>query len=192
MDTLKGKLVLLRPPKEEDLEYFASLKNDLRTQGWNQRLPLTFTVESLRDKFLKRPEKGNKGILAIEILEDGKLIGNISYEEGPARLGATIGIATGTEFWGKGYAQEAQEILLNFLFIERGILVARLWTQTGFPWAQKAAEKLGFRVGVRFRENSIIGGKYVDCLYMDMLREEYFAHLGIDDPLPDNGIKDPL
>lgn len=179
----------LRPIQDSDYEYLASLKNDLRTQGWNQRLPPNYTAERIRERFKKTNDKPNSAILAIET-SDGKLCGNINYEERPARLSATFGIVIGTEYWGKGYAKEAQEILLEFLFVERSVSVVRLWTQTGFPWAQKAAERLGFQVSCRFRENSTIEGKVVDCLMMDMTREEYFKKRNRRDPLPDRQIKD--
>jgi hypothetical protein len=34
---------------------------------------------------------------------------------------------------------------------------------------------------VRFRDNTMIDGKIVDTIYMDMLREEYFESRGIED-----------
>ena len=182
MEKLEGEMVRLRPIVEEDWPYLAAMKNDLKTQGWNQRLPQKFTPELMKERHKKDNEKPNSANLAIET-KDGKLVGTINYYEQP-RLSATLGIVIGTEYWGKGYAKEAQELMLHFLFIERGLHVIRLWTQTGFPWAQKAAEKLGFKVACRFRENSIISGIYVDCLCMDLLREEYFELRGLDDPLP--------
>ena len=180
METLSGEKVKLRPVKEEDFEYFAELKNNMYTQGWNQRLPPNATAATVRKKHEKSNEKPNCATLSIETL-DGTLIGNVSYHEGLPRHDATFGIVTGKEYWGKGYASEAQEILLDFLFQERGIQIVRLWTQSGFPWAKKAAEKLGFKEMARFRENTIIDGKIVDCIYMDMTRAEYYEFKGLED-----------
>ena len=180
MKVLEGELVRIRPVKDDDLGYLAGLKNNLMTQGWNQRLPPNVTAEKIGKRFRETNEKPNRAILAMETL-DGPLLGNINYHEETPRHDASIGIVMGTEFWGKGYAHEAQELLLHFLFVERNIAVVRLWTQPGFPWAQKAAEKLGFKVSVRFRENTIIDGKVVDSLCMDMLREEYFQDRQLED-----------
>lgn len=188
MEKIEGELVRLRPVKDEDWAYLADLKNDLKTQGWNQRLPPRFTPEMLVEKHKKGHERKHSANLAIETKE-GVLVGTINYSEEPPRLSATIGIVTGTEHWGKGYAHEAQDLLLHFLFVERGLHVVRLWTQTGFPWAEKSASKLGFKIACRFREDSIIGGKYVDCLNMDILREEYFEFRGLEDPLPPRNIQ---
>lgn len=177
---MEGKLVRLRPYRETDYGYLASLKNNMYTQGWNQRLPPHYTAERIKKRIEERTSAPNSAALAIETL-DGTLIGDIVYNEGLPRFDATFGIVIGREHWGKGLGEEAQELLLEFLFLERGLQVVRLWTQTGFPWAQKAAEKLGFRVGIRFRENTIIDGRVRDSLYMDMLREEYFARRGLKD-----------
>lgn len=179
-ETLQGKLVRLRPVGEQDYEYFAGLKNNMFTQAWNQRLPPNFTADKMRKRFQEANDKPNSAILAIEKL-DGTLIGNINYHEDLQRFDATFGLVIGKEHWGKGLGEEAQELLIEFLFVERGVQVVRLWTQTGFPWAQKAADKLGFKVMVRFRENTIIDGKMCETLYMDMLREEYFASRGVKD-----------
>ena len=75
-------------------------------------------------------------------------------------------------------------MLLEFLFEERGIQVIRLWTQAGGERGVAAAEKLGFKISARFREGSIIGGKLVDGIYMDMLREEYYKSREKKDNLP--------
>ena len=180
METLSGEKVMLRPVKDEDFEYFASLKNNMYTQGWNQRLPPNATAQKVKKKFEEGNEKPNRATLSIETL-DGTLIGNVSYHEGLPRHDATFGIVTGKEYWGKGYASEAQELLLHFLYQERGIQIVRLWTQGGFPWAKKAAEKLGFKEMARFRQNTIIDGKIVDCIYMDMTRSEYYESRGLED-----------
>jgi RimJ/RimL family protein N-acetyltransferase len=179
-ETLQGKKVRLRPVKEDDYEYLASLKNNMYTQAWNQRLPPKYTAEMIKKRSLESNEKPNCASLAIEKL-DGTLIGDIGYHEGLPRYDATFGLAIGKEHWGKGLAEEAQELLLEFLFVERGLQVVRLWTQTGFPWAQKAAEKLGFKAMAVGRENTIIDGKIHDSLYMDLLREEYFKSRNLKD-----------
>ncbi len=183
MHKFEGKLVRLRPPKDEDFEFYAELKNDLRTQAWNQRLPLRATVEGVKEWWDKERKKPNSGEWSIETL-DGELVGHIGYGESPPRLAATMGIIIGVDYWGKGYTQEAHELLLEFLFEERGIQVVNLWTQSGGERGVKAAENLGFRISARFRENSIIGGKVTDTLFMDMTREEYYKSRKLEDHLP--------
>jgi len=180
MDRLEGKLVRLRPMKDSDYEYFASLKNDLRTQAWNQRLPMAHTAAMMKERFEKSSKKPNTGEYAIEKL-DGTLIGHIGFSESTPRLDASIGVVTGLEHWGKGYSQEAHELILEYLFEERGLQVVRLWSQSANERGVAAAKKLGFKVQAVFRESTIAKGKYSSTTYMDMLREEYYKSRGMTD-----------
>ncbi|TET91355.1 MAG: N-acetyltransferase [Methanomassiliicoccales archaeon] len=183
MESFSGEKVTLRPPREEDCELLASLRNDLRTQGWNQRLPPTRTPEIIKEKLKELGKKPNTALLMIDTKEDGA-VGYVDYSERPPRLGATIGISIGTEHWGKGYALEAIELLLEFLFEERGLQVVSGWTLSGNKRAVGAAKKLGFERSARVREGAMIGGRVHDTVLMDMIREEYFESRG-----KENGMK---
>ncbi len=90
------------------------------------------------------------------------------------RFEATIGIVVERDHWGSGQAFEANELLLRFLFLELGMRVVRLWTQSGNRRAVGSAEKLGFRTAARFRQAIYKEGSYRDNLAMDLLREEWF------------------
>jgi len=157
MDNLTGKLVRLRPCRDADFEYFATLKNDLRTQAWNQRMPLCYTAAKMRDRFAERLKDPHTGIYAIETSE-GQLAGLIEHHEGPVRFAATLGIILGMEHWGKGIGREAQELVLRFLFEERGLQVVRLWTTSANERMVRAAEKAGFRLSARLRGAASSGG----------------------------------
>lgn len=180
MESLSANLVSLRPPRDEDSEFLASLKNDLRTQAWNQRLPpcvMPKRIEERLNEGLKRP---HTALLIIET-KDGRNVGFVTYDEGPPRLSATVGISIGTDYWGKGHGMEAMELLLRFLFEERGLLVVRAWTQSGNKRAVKMSEKLGFKKSARIRESAILEGQVHDTLQMDILREEYYESRGVED-----------
>jgi RimJ/RimL family protein N-acetyltransferase len=180
MESLSGNLVNLRPPRDEDSEFLAALRNDLRTQAWNQRLPpcvMPKRIEERLNEGLKRPHTA----LFIVETKNGENVGFVNYDEGPPRLSATVGISIGADYWGKGHAMEAGELLLRFLFEERGLLVVRAWTQSGNKRAVKMSEKLGFKKSARIRESAILEGQVHDTLQMDILREEYYESRGIED-----------
>ncbi len=180
METWSGEMVTLRPPTEEDCELLANLRNDLRTQGWNQRLPPTRTAESIKEKLKEIGKKPNTAFLMIDTKEDGT-VGYVDYTEDPPRLGASMGISIAQNHWGKGYAQDAHEVMFEFLFEERGLQVIWLWTQSGNKRAVRAAEKLGFRISARVREGAVMNGQVHDTLLMDMTREEYYESRGKED-----------
>ncbi len=173
MDTLSGSLVTLRPVRDEDLEYLASLRNDMRTQARGQRFPPCHTAAVVRKR--NEESQGNplKGLWCIEA-KGGQLVGTVDYHEYAPRLGAIMGIVTGMEHWGKGYAREAMEMVMRFLFEERGLYLVNLWTTSWNVRMVGLAEKLGFRIAIRERESRTLEGSIFDGLFMDILREEYY------------------
>ena len=185
MDNLSGMPVRPRPLRDEDWDFIASLVNDLRTQARRQRLPPSLTPGSIKESFEKRFGCPNAGMWGIET-RDGKLAGYITYLEKPVRMKSVIAVSTGFEYWGKGYAQEAMELVMRFLFEERGLQTVMLWTQSGRVRMVELAKKPGFRFSVRTRESAVMSEGVHDSLLMDILREEYSdlkgLKLGMMDP----------
>jgi RimJ/RimL family protein N-acetyltransferase len=180
MDPLSGSLISLRPLKEEDLEYLASLKNDMRTQAAGRRLPPRVTPTTLGERYTKTLSRPLKGLWCIETI-GGELVGTVEYDEYAPRLGAIVGIMMGTEHWGKGYGKEALELIIRFLFEERGLHLVNLWTTSWNVRMVGLAEKLGFKIAIREREGRRLSGAIYDGVFMDMLREEYYSSRGLED-----------
>ena len=184
---LEGKLVVLREEQPEDMPRLTALRNDLETQAWNKTLPPDYTENMHMKRFQARdfsydPKEGRFIIISRE---NGEFAGSISYTELHPRWSATIGIMIVKKFWGTGFAFDANEVLLKFLFIELGLRVVRLYTHSGNARAVRLAEKTGFKIGVRQRQAVFKNGELYDNLMLDLLREEYFArHTQLVDNLP--------
>jgi RimJ/RimL family protein N-acetyltransferase len=114
------------------------------------------------------------GRLIIISKETGEFAGTIMYTGLQPRWSATIGIMLAKKFWGSGFAYDAQEVLLEFMFQELGLRVIRLYTHSGNDRAVRLAVKSGFRVSSRQRESIFKDGELYDNLIMDLLRSEYF------------------
>jgi RimJ/RimL family protein N-acetyltransferase len=174
---LEGQVVILREERPEDLEFLVALRNDLETQAWSKTLPTDYTETMYRKRYEARefsydPDEGR---FTIVHKESGEWAGHIGYANLEPRFSANIGIAIPKRFWGTGIALDAQEVLLEFLFVELGLRVVRLWTHSGNPRAVQLAQKSGFRVSARMRQSILKNGKLYDNLVVDLLREEYFA-----------------
>lgn len=185
---LRGELVQLREVRESDLEMFVRLRNDLATQAWSRTLPPDYTVEMVRRRYLDRDfeYKRSDGIFVIEALSDGEPVGTISYTGVVDRMEAVWGLAIDRDRWGTGMAAEASELLLRFLFLELGLKVVRLYTQTENERAVAAFRKLGFRDAVRLPISIYKAGRMAENLTMDLLREEWFErHPELTDELND-------
>jgi RimJ/RimL family protein N-acetyltransferase len=184
---LEGKLVRLREERPEDMRLLVELRNDLETQAWSKTLPPDYTEAMYMKRYEMREFSFDRadGRFIIESKESGEFAGTLMYTDLEPRWSAMIGIMVVKKFWGGGFASDAQDVLLKFLFEELGLRVVRLYTHTGNPRAVRLAEKAGFKVSLRQREAVYKGGVLHDNLMMDMIREEYFAKHGeLEDRLP--------
>ena len=184
---LEGKLVVLREEHPEDIPRLTALRNDLEIQAWSKTLPPDYTEAMLMKRFQAREFSFHpmEGRFIIISRENGEFAGSISYSELHPRWSTTIGVMIVKKYWGTGFALDAQEILLNFIFTELGLRVVRLYTHSGNPRAVGLAKKSGFKVAVRQRQAVFNNGELYDNLVMDLLREEYFAlHPQLADNLP--------
>jgi RimJ/RimL family protein N-acetyltransferase len=184
---LEGKIVRLREERPEDMPQLTALRNDLQTQAWSKTLPPDYTEQMYLKRFEGRefsydPKEGR---FIVEHKESGEFVGTVLYTGLEKRFSTTIGIMVVRKFWGGGLAYDAQETLLQFLFVELGLRVVRLWTHSGNPRAVGLAEKSGFKVNGGMRQSIFKGGELYDSLLVDLLREEYFArHPELEDNLP--------
>jgi RimJ/RimL family protein N-acetyltransferase len=184
---LEGELVILREERPEDMKFLVALRNDLETQAWSKTLPPDYTENMYLKRFEGRefsydPKEGR---FIITSKENGEFAGTISYTGLRPRWTAAIGIMVEKRFWGSGFANDAQEVLLEFLFQDLGLRVVRLYTHSGNPRAVRLAKKAGFKVSVRQRQAIFKNGELYDNLMMDLLREEYFVkHPELVDNLP--------
>jgi len=184
---LEGKLVYLREEMEEDIEKQKDLRNDLSTQGWNKALPPDYTLSMYKERFEKRKFSFDRtdGRFTVISKDTDEYVGHISYSDYEDRFSAAIGVVIDKSFWGKGMAYDAQEVLLKFLFLELGVQVVRIWTESGKEHAVDLAKRSGFKISGKLRNTIYKGGTIKSTLIIDLLREEYFAlHPEFEDKLP--------
>ena len=184
---LEGDLVLLREERPEDMKLLVALRNDLDTQAWSRTLPPDYTESMYMKRFEEREFSfdRNEGRFIIVSKDSQEFAGMIGYVWLNPRWAASIGIMVSKKFWGSGFAYDAQEVLLKFMFQELGLQVIRLFTNSGNLPAVGLAKKSGFQISVRQRQSIFKNGHVYDNLVMDLLREEYFArHPELEDQLP--------
>jgi RimJ/RimL family protein N-acetyltransferase len=184
---MEGELVLLREERPEDMPLLVAMQNDMETQAWGKSLPPDYTENMYQKRYQARefsydPKEGR---FIVVSRETGDFAGMISYSGLQPRWSAMIGIMMHKQYWGTGFAFDAQKVLLKFLFLELGLRVVRIYTTSGRPHAIGLTKKSGFKVSARQRQAAYRGGDVYDTLIMDLLREEYFAnHPNLVDNLP--------
>lgn len=125
-------------------------------------------IEDLR-KYLESVEACDSMLFwAIHLKESGKHIGNIKIDPVNKRHGlGEYGIMMGdSDEWGKGYAKEASEIVINHCFRELRIRKITLGVVEDNSAAMNLYKKLGFSIEGVFRDHGYYDGKLCNLIRM--------------------------
>ena len=139
--------LILRPWRENDLADFneyASVDGVGQMAGW---LPHKSMEES---KMILEMFMADKNTLALELKENGKVIGSIGLEDidfpdDRGMQGREVGYALSKTYWGKGLMPEAVKAVIDYCFEK----LHYDWLTCGhFVWntqSRRVVEKCGFR-----------------------------------------------
>lgn len=176
----------LRPHSESDLDALCdirSLPEVARYLCWDVQ-----TLEQVRSVLAERllqaaiAEEGDKLVLAMERLDTGALIGNVTlvWVSREHRQGET-GFVLHPAHHGRGFAGEAAAVMLRLGFEVLGLhrIVGRCDGRNAA--SMRVMEKLGMRREAHFRQNEIVKGEWTDELVYAMLSAEWRPPAGRPD-----------
>lgn len=173
---IEGSLIRLRALQEEDAEDCWRWVNDWDVvRNIEIRYPLSRLAEREFVETHMKPQANDK-VFAIETL-DGLYIGNvglscISWEDRRALFGIFIGEK---KYWGKGYGTDATRAIVRFGFDQMNLNRIELQVLADNERGIHCYEKVGFvREGV-MRQHRYREGRYVDMVFMSILRDDYLA-----------------
>lgn len=146
---IETERLVLRPWQESDVNDFfeyASVDGVGQMAGWLPHKNLAESREVL-SIFIS-----GKKTFALELKENGKVIGSLGLEERDEKLdlpqhwaGREIGYVIGKEYWGRGLVPEAVKAVIDYCFKELDFD----WLTCGhFVWnhqSRRVVEKCGFR-----------------------------------------------
>jgi RimJ/RimL family protein N-acetyltransferase len=134
--------VILRPPRESDVEAAYSWDRDPELAAWNGRSPISISFSAARRDYLSRWEDRSVKTFIIEAAGDP--IGMTTLYDF-RRDGCELGIKIGPgSLRGKGYATEAVSLLLDYAFDTLGLEAVRGSTLSHNHRMQRVFEKNGF------------------------------------------------
>ena len=116
---IETERLILRPWKESDLDDFyeyASVDGVGQMAGWVPHENIE------KSKLILELFISEKKTLALELKENGKVIGSLGIEAndndhiGADRLGREIGYVLSKDYWGRGLMPEAVKAVINFCF----------------------------------------------------------------------------
>lgn len=140
-----GTLLLNNSDKQE--EWYEKIKND--------KTKLYLIIEEKHQKF-------NKFIGYIRLTE-------IDYINRSICVGADIK----TNYRGKGYGKEVYKYILNFVFNELNMNKCYLWVLENNERAINLYKKIGFKESGKSRKAIYKNGRYINYIFMDLLKDEY-------------------
>lgn len=112
----------------------------------------------------------------IEHLDDRRIIGTCTLAEPSVQnRRAELGFALGQAYWGRGYAREAVEALLEFAFDRLDLHRVEADADPRNLASIGLLERVGFVREGLLRERWIVGGETQDSAFFGLLRREYTA-----------------
>ncbi|HEY6711522.1 MAG TPA: GNAT family N-acetyltransferase [Rubrobacter sp.] len=134
--------MILRPPRESDVEVVYSWDRDPELAAWNGRSPISISLSAARRDYLARWEDPSVKTFIIEAL--GEPIGMATLYDF-RRDGCELGIKIGPgNLRGRGYATEAVTLLVDYVFHTLGLAAVRGSTLAHNDRMQRVFEKNGF------------------------------------------------
>jgi RimJ/RimL family protein N-acetyltransferase len=175
---LRGERVTLRAPERGDLKRLHELQQNVELVVFGEGAWEPTSLELFERHFDKALDDQPRSSFAIEA--DGKVIGgvglnNIRRLHGTAELGIEI---YDPAYVGRGYGREAIGLLLDWAFRIQNIRRIWLKASSANQRALRCYASLGFVEEGRMREQLFFDGRYVDSIYMGLLRREWQAARG--------------
>lgn len=137
------------------------------SEPWTELDQAAKAVERIRAAYIA----GSDLCLGIELLDTGKLIGNVSLHHFvDASRRCEIGYALGSRYWGKRYAQEAVRAAIGYGFSTLGLNRIEADIDPANEASIRVLEKLGFRREGFMPERWIVHGTPADTVFYGLLK----------------------
>lgn len=170
---IQGKRARLRALELADLPDYHRWLNDPEVIRY-LKLYAPLSMPDEEDWYKAMREDPSQMVFAVET-ETGQHIGNLglmhlNWKDRSAELGIVIGDKSQ---WGKGYAQDAVQSLLAFVFEQMNLNRIHLRVYADHAAAITVYRKCGFVEEGRLREDVYAEGRYHDMLVMSILKREF-------------------
>ena len=175
---LVGERVRLRGVRDDDLPTLAKWEMDPGRMATLSSWVAPPSEAAAKERIAKWSANQQDDLgFAIETLDDPPvLVGNIGlFDVRTKDRGATLGIALGREYIGRGYGTDAVRVIVDYGFREMGLHRIQLSVAPYNPAGIRAYEKAGFVEEGRHRESVLHDGRWYDEVLMSILDREWAA-----------------
>ncbi|MHA1914629.1 MAG: GNAT family N-acetyltransferase [Promethearchaeota archaeon] len=173
---IEGERIDLVAQNSKWIPLICKWNNDPKVRYY-ARWAMPTTPEDIKGWFTPRSERGARDVVFFTIYHKGdkRPIGSIglfkiNWLNRNAHIAATIGEP---EYWGKGIAGEASNLLIRYGFTELNF--HKIYAEVFNPNKRslRAAEKLGFKPEGVLKEDFYIDGGYVDTHQFGLLKRDW-------------------
>jgi RimJ/RimL family protein N-acetyltransferase len=171
---LEGKTVNLRIMEKEDVPLLVEWWNSLDYQGKYFPVPQKSKAQALQE--FENPSPIQVAMEHKEFMiekKDGTRVGHIGYGRDIFHDMIEIGYDIFPSERRKGYASEAIQIIVDYLFLSKDIPRISIYTDARNIASIRAAENVGFKKEGIIRKSGFVMGKFVDWCWLGILREEW-------------------
>jgi len=148
--------------KKRHIRPLLNLLNNNKVTDWLYKIPVPYTEKDAKIwlKYCKKNVDKNENILyAIEL--DDEMIGGISLHQKAGHCYET-GYWIGEPYWGKGFATEALNKVLDFAFTELQIVRVQAFIFEGNTASERVLEKCGFKQEGFLLKSYLKDNKYIN------------------------------
>ena len=169
--------LLLRPMVAADSPNLSARRSDPQVaqyQNWVTPYPLEAAQTMLAElETMDGPEDQEWYMVGVEL--DGTLIGDLAVHLSFGARSAEIGYTFDTAFWGHGYASEATEALVGYLFEDVGVSRVSAMLHPENLASAMLLERLGFDFEGHTKLSFWIGDENSDDWIYGLTREQWQA-----------------
>jgi ribosomal-protein-alanine N-acetyltransferase len=179
---LTGERIYLRLLNETDItEDYVGWLNDSQVVRYLETGRFPSTPETIQKYIERFTESSTDIIFAIVNKENEKHIGNVSLNDinwihRTANTGLLIGRK---EYWGKRYAFEAWNLVLEYAFERLGLRKVTAGVIKGNDASVATLKKLGFKLEGTSRQQYFVEGSYNDAFRFGLLKDEFWKYSDI-------------
>ncbi len=169
---IQGKLVRLRPPRDEDVAVMITWFEDLEvTRFLSLRHPPS--IEAEKEWLEKLARDPNAVVWVIEY--EGRAVGTtgiheIHWKNGSGTTGTVIG---DKKLWGRGLARELMRLRAHYAFTELALRKLKSSYVYGNEASGRAQAAAGYKIVGRRREEVFINGQWHDMILTEVMRGEW-------------------
>lgn len=172
-----GRL-LLRPFVLSDAADIQRLAGDKAVADTTLRIPHPYK-DGMAEEWIGTHRKlfneGKAVYFAINLKESGRLIGGVGLELNPVHEHAELGYWIAKDHWGRGFATEAAQRILDYAFDDLGLQRVHAHHFTRNSSSGSVLERIGMKPEGLMRKHVKKWGEFEDIKLYGILRDEFVA-----------------